>query len=70
MKLSALWQSPSPFKTASDSEITLFNKHVGSSIWWKELYDKGGDADVEGFLANWRANSKEFQKKIKAYYLY
>lgn len=70
MKLSALWQSPSPFKTASDSEITLFNKHVGSSIWWKELYDKGGDADVEGFLANWRANSQEFQKKIKAYYLY
>ena len=41
MQLSAKWESPSPFSKAEESEITLFNKHVGSQDWWDHLFKVG-----------------------------
>ena len=70
MKLSALWQSPSPFTEASESEVTLFNKHVGSLQWWSALTGQGSQVDVTEFLASWEANAEKFKKEINPFLLY
>ncbi len=70
MKLSALWETPSPFKKASDSEVTLFNKHVGSEAWWNALYNEGGSVDPQKFFEIWDAETANFKFQTKAYFLY
>jgi hypothetical protein len=70
MKLSALWQTPSPFTEASESEVTLFNKHVGSLRWWSALTRQGSQVDVTEFLASWEANAEKFKKEINPFLLY
>ena len=70
MKLSALWQSPSPFTEASESEVTLFKKHVGSLRWWSALAEQGSQVDVTEFLASWEANAEKFKKEINPFLLY
>ena len=70
MQLSALWQSPSPFSQASDSEVSLFNKHVGSQSWWDSLSKEGGQVDILKYLAKWDAESEQFKTSVKPYLLY
>ena len=70
MQLSALWQTPSPFTQASESEIALFNKHVGSQSWWNALEIEGGQVDTRLFLAQWNAYSAQFKTTVKPYLLY
>ena len=43
MKLSAKWETPSPFTQAKESEITLFNKHVGSHRMVESSISKWSD---------------------------
>ena len=70
MQLSALWQTPSPFSQASESEIALFNKHVGSQSWWNALEKEGGQVNTRLFLAQWNAYSAQFKTTVKPYLLY
>ena len=70
MQLSALWQTPSPFSEASDSEIMLFNKHVGSQSWWDALVTDAGSVDTQKFLARWSLDSERFVSLVKPYLLY
>ena len=70
MKLSALWQAPSPFSQASDSEILLFNKHVGSQAWWDSLVAEGGQVDTQKFLSEWSVDTERFKTAVKPYLLY
>ena len=70
MKLTALWETPNPFTKATESEVTLFNKHVGSLAWWKDLESKGSQVDVDKFLTDWKKKSDTFRKEIKTYHLY
>ena len=63
MKLTALWESPNPFTKVTESEVTLFNKHVGSLAWWKDLESKGSQVDIDKFLTDWKKKSDTFQKK-------
>ena len=70
MQVSALWESPSPFTQASDSEILLFNKHVGSQSWWDSLAEKGGQVDIVKYLAKWDTYSEQFKASVKPYLLY
>ena len=70
MQVSALWESPSPFTQASDSEILLFNKHVGSQSWWDSLAEKGGQVDIVKYLAKWVTYSEQFKASVKPYLLY
>jgi len=70
MQLSALWQTPSPFTQASESEIALFNKHVGSQTWWNALEKEGGQVNTKLFLAEWNAYSAQFKNTVKPYLLY
>lgn len=70
MKLSAQWETPSPFTQAKDSEITLFNKHVGSTAWWSHLFDSGAACEPKKFFTKWDMDTKSFQSKISKYHLY
>ncbi len=70
MKLTAKWESPSPFTKAKESEITLFNKHVGSSLWWNHLVKEGPNCNVQEFLSIWEKEVKVFRDRIQKYYLY
>jgi hypothetical protein len=70
MQLSALWQTPSPFSEASDSEITLFNKHVGSQSWWDALVTDAASVDTKKFLEIWSLESDRFKSQVKPYLLY
>jgi len=70
MKLSALWETPSPFPKAKESSAALFNKHVGSSWWWEELLSKGGKIDPTPFLIEWEKYSSQFRRQVSPYLLY
>ena len=53
-----------------EQQALLFNKHTGSEAWWRELYTKGANADVEKFVAQWKRNNAAFQKSIQKFRLY
>lgn len=70
MKLSALWEAPSPFGQATDSQAGLFNKHVGSSWWWDALLSKEGRINPSQYLAEWEKDSLRFRESVRPYLLY
>ena len=70
MQLSAKWEKPSPFVKAVKSEITLFNKHVGSMSWWNHLHTAGSSVNPRPYLRRWDADVKKFRSKIRSYLLY
>ena len=70
MRLSAKWETPSPFTKAKESEITLFNKHVGSQAWWDHLKETGENCNIEEFISLWNAELEQFKDKISRYHLY
>ena len=70
MKLSALWETPSPFSKATDAQAGLFNKHVGSSWWWDALLSKGGSVNPSQYLAEWEKDSLRFRELVRPYLLY
>lgn len=70
MKLSALWETPSPFSQAKKAEAGLFNKHVGSSWWWDALLSKGGSVNPSQYLAEWEKDSRRFRELVSPYLLY
>ena len=70
MQLSAKWEAPSPFTQAKESEVTLFNKHVGSSAWWNHLFQSGASCEPRKFLIGWDTETRSFKDKVSKYYLY
>ena len=70
MELSAKWENPSPFTQAKDSEITLFNKHVGSTAWWEHLANSGQSVTPAPFMDRWERECKNFQTEISRFFLY
>ena len=70
MRLSAKWQQPSPFSQAKESEITLFNKHVGSLAWWKQLSAQGSAVGVDSFFSKWDLACRSFRSQVNSYLLY
>ena len=70
MQLSALWEQPSPFSEASESEGKLFNKHVGSTLWWDSLLREGGAIEPAKFIVTWNGQSQDFRDKTRRFLLY
>ena len=70
MQLSAKWEAPSPFTQAKESEVTLFNKHVGSSAWWNHLFQSGASCEPGKFLIKWVGETRSFKDRVSKYYLY
>lgn len=69
MQIAALFE-PNPFAKATDNQSRLFNKHVGSSSWWREIAQKGSNANRAGFIGVWERQSKQFQLQSRNYWLY
>lgn len=70
MRLSAKWEQPSPFTQAKESEITLFNKHVGSLAWWKQLNTQGSAVGLDSFFSKWDLACRSFRSQVNSYLLY
>ena len=70
MQLTALWERPNPFLSAKKSDVTLFNKHVGSSDWWNYLVNAGKDVRIDPFIKTWKEESAEFSNSVSRYRLY
>ncbi|MGE4550323.1 MAG: hypothetical protein AAEJ57_02960, partial [Opitutales bacterium] len=70
MQLTCEWQIPQPFLSASEAEGVLFNKHVGSSSWWKEITTFGKRARVNEYLESWAISAKRFREESRRFWLY
>lgn len=70
MQIASLFESRNPFAFASETQASLFNKHVGSSSWWREIAEKGSSANRTGFIGVWERQSKQFQIQSRNYWLY
>lgn len=69
MQLAAQWAAPqNPFAQAKN--VSLFNKHVGSTAWWEEISRRGINARVQPFIDRWTANARTFQKTSQRFWLY
>ncbi|HAV12575.1 MAG TPA: DUF1343 domain-containing protein [Opitutae bacterium] len=68
MQLAAAWSPTNPFQQVKNP--ALFNKHVGSTAWWNELYQRGSQARVEAFVNQWVSQAIEFQKKAQRFWIY
>ena len=67
MRLSALWEFPSPFNSASEAEGKLFNKHVGSSAWWNALTSQGASISPDEFIDSWNEAARDFRIQNNQY---
>lgn len=71
MKLACEWgENKNPFATDTESNINLFNKHVGSTAWWKAISTSGNKVNLMHFLTQWKKDAKQFQTWSKQYWLY
>jgi uncharacterized protein YbbC (DUF1343 family) len=69
MQLAAEWSAPeNPFAQAKN--VSLFNKHVGSSAWWEEISRRGREARVQSFVNRWAKQSRLFQAESQRFWLY
>ena len=68
MQLTAAWDPGNNFAAAK--RIELFNKHVGSSAWWKEISTRDKRARVTPFIEKWTRQARDFQQKSRRYWLY
>lgn len=70
MTLGARLLNGNPYQRLSDSQMTLFNKHVGSTEWWDEIRKLGHHARLDYFLRKWQQEARAFQNESRAYWLY
>ena len=70
MKLSAEFQGFNPFQRVPYSQESLFNKHVGSTEWWKAVQGQGAQVDVERFIDKWQVEARKFRAASRPFWLY
>ena len=69
MQLAAQWAAPeNPFAQAKN--VSLFNKHVGSTAWWEEISRRGMNARVQTFVDQWALQARSFKKESQNFWLY
>ena len=70
MKLCAEFNGSNPFRNVAFSTERLFNKHVGSSPWWKAISTDGSRVNVAGWVALWEKQALAYRETTKRYWLY
>jgi uncharacterized protein YbbC (DUF1343 family) len=70
MVMGSLLLNGNPYQGLSDSQMTLFNKHVGSTPWWDEIRKLGHHARLETFLNQWELQNTQFQQQSRQFWLY
>lgn len=70
MRLACRYRPPNPFAKIKAEEVTLFNKHVGSTAWWNALRQDGAAVNVEFWLKTWKAKAAAYREQTRPYWLY
>lgn len=70
MKLAAKWDSENPFANATEAQMTLYNKHVGSTEWWDAISTQGSKVDLPYFLRKFQLEADTFQEFSQRYWIY
>lgn len=70
MRQSCRYRPPNPFLSLNNIDVSKFNRHVGSTIWWNALRRDGARVDVEGLQREWRARARIYQDQTRKYWLY
>lgn len=74
MQLAAQWAEEAgegnPFANAPENLASLFNKHTGSTEWWKALTSKGGKIDIRPFIEKWSRQASVFQEQTRPFWIY
>jgi uncharacterized protein YbbC (DUF1343 family) len=70
MRLACLWTNKNPFVAATADEKQSFNRHVGSTEWWKAITTQGGRVPVTAFVDKWETRALAFQERSRAIWLY
>ncbi len=70
MKLAAKWSRTNPFADATKAQMTLFNKHVGSTEWWNAISTQGAKVDIPSFLDKFQLEAETFQEFSQPYWIY
>tara|TARA_Y100000588_G_scaffold395320_1_gene523219 strand:- start:5683 stop:6711 length:1029 start_codon:yes stop_codon:yes gene_type:complete len=70
MQIAIRWSSGNPFNSAGEKEQILFNKHVGSTKWWRAITRNGITVDLDLFINQWQNQAKAFQAMSRKYWLY
>jgi len=70
MVLGAQLLNGNPYRKLSDSEVSLYNKHVGSTAWWEEIRRLGHHARINHFLNLWSRRAESFREFSQQYRLY
>ncbi len=70
MQIATRWSGGNPFSSAGKREQILFNKHVGSTKWWRAITRNGITVDVDLFIKQWQNQAKAFQAMSRKYWLY
>ena len=68
MQLAAAWSPGNLFRSVKNP--ALFNKHIGSTAWWNEIYQHGARARVDAFVNQWSRQASQFQKKAQHFWIY
>ena len=70
MALACSWNPQNPFKTATDSQRGLFNKHVGDERVLNLLLQQGSRFPIQALLRDWKAYCKRFKVEASRFHLY
>jgi len=68
MQIAAAWSPGNLFQSVKNP--ALFNKHVGSTAWWNEIYQYGARARVDAFVKQWSRQASQFQRKAQHFWIY
>ena len=70
MPLACQLEKKNRYREASKNKVDLFNKHVGSASWWKEIHSRGAQANTDKFLTRWKKDADEFQAWSAKFWIY
>jgi len=70
MQIACVFSGKNVFAGVKNSDADLYNKHVGSEAWWKEISSKGRNANVPLFINNFKASCEKFRAWRAKYLIY
>jgi uncharacterized protein YbbC (DUF1343 family) len=70
MALACQWNPANPFAKATDSQKSLFNKHVGDGRVLNYLIQRGDAIPINSLLADWSAYCRNFRRESTRFHLY
>jgi uncharacterized protein YbbC (DUF1343 family) len=61
---------PRTFASATKSEVSLFQKCLGSTAFYNDVAARGARVDVGAYVRDWQAKAQIFQQQSRMYWIY